>query len=259
MSIIMSIANEKGGVGKTTTTFNLAHAFAGVYGLKVLLIDCDAQACLTDLCNVKALNESGVEINTLFSILTDKCRINQAILTIQKKFHLIPSSLSLANSDLRLASELGREQILLNALSKIKNNYDLILMDCGRSVSMVNVNAFVASDFILIPTPTDYLNFFGLKNLYEIIRKIKKLLNPDLKILGILLTRFVERHKVTKEALRYLESNIQDRIFNTRIKEDVKLKEAPTSKLSIFEYDYNCNGSKSYMNLSQEIYDLILK
>jgi len=260
VSIKIIFSNQKGGVGKTTTAFNIAHGLTKFYNLRVLMIDCDPQSLLTAL--------YGIDINTNYPNLYDlmcedssipiqKSILNKIIFREKKGPHLIPASIVMCSTDINLGSKVGREFILTDKLDNeiINMDYDVIVIDTAPALNLCTLNAFVYGDIILVPTPVDKLNIIGFKELTKIVTEIKKRMNPDLYIGGVIVTRFVERFIISRESITSLKDVLGNKLMNTKIKQTVKINEFPSFNTSIFDYDKDCQASKDYHNLTKEIYE----
>lgn len=243
---IISIANHKGGVGKTTTTASLGSVLAQK-GYKVLLVDLDAQANLTN-----SLLRSEVT-DSIYNALTRKTPL--PCYNINVNLDIVPASLELAQVDLELASRIARERILANLLEEYKQNYDFILLDCPPSLGLMTLNAITASDYVIIPLTAEVLPFTGLKMISNFIMELKKYLNPKVEILGILITRWESTNlsKTIENGLR----NISDKVFKTKIRKNVTIAQAPLEKANIVEYDSKSNGAIDYMSFTDEFIENI--
>lgn len=249
MGKIIAITNQKGGVGKTTTSVNLAAGLAFLKK-KVLLIDLDAQGNSTQAFGI---SKSEIKLSTYDLLLTDLSLSNIVISKKKPPMDIIAATIDLAGADLEMAaSGQGRELFLKNKLQNIKNNYDFILIDCPPSLGLLNMNAMTAADSVVIPVQCEYYALEGLTQLLSTIRLIQRKFNPDLRIEGVLLTMFDVRTKLSLEVQQEVRKYFQDKVYKTAIPRNVKLSEAPSMGLSIFEYDVNSSGAKAYAALAKE-------
>lgn len=244
---IIAVANQKGGVGKTTTAINLSCAL-GILDQKVLLIDADPQANATSGLGILTTNLKSSTVN-LFQGDDD---ITQCVLeTHSPNLKIIPGYIRLAELEINVQNT--NVNRLKEALSKIKSDYDYIIVDCSPSLGYLTLNSFVASDSIIIPVQCEFFALDGLSKLLSTVRSVQKSFNPDLDIEGILMTMHDERLSHNNHVIRELKKHFDDLIFKTIIKRNISLSEAPSFGTSVFDYKASSEGSTNYLNLSREI------
>ena len=250
MAKIISIANQKGGVGKTTTAVNLSGALAYL-GRKVLLIDMDPQGNASRSVGIDAadVNES------LYHVLTGQAQIENVIRpTILRNMFVLPASMELAGADLEIASSFSDKQFRLKKqLDRVSANYDYVIIDCPPSLGLLNVNALVASSSVLIPLQCEYYAMEGLAQLLSTIRKIKQTMNSDIEIEGVLLTMADFRTKFANEVASEIRKFFKEKVYETSIPRQVKLSEAPSKGKTIVEYSVNSKGGVAYIDLAREV------
>jgi chromosome partitioning protein len=245
---VLALANQKGGVAKTTTTLNLGVAFAEK-GHKVLLVDLDPQGNLT---MSQGLNPDTIE-RSMFDVLVHRLAIEQVI--EQREVDIAVSSIDLAGADMALASQIGRERALEKALATIKGRYDYILIDTPPSLGLLTINAFVVSDGVIVPVQTEYLSLRGLVQLENTLTMVRENLNPRVEIVGIVPTMYDKRLTHSREADEILRENFGDLVYNTRIRKTVRFAEAPVKGLSVLAYDPSGEAANMYRDLAREVLD----
>ncbi len=242
----ISLINQKGGVAKTTSTVNIGAGLQKL-GNKVLLIDLDSQANLTYSLGIQAH-----ELDyTIYDILKGDCKFQDVV--IQKEnIDVLPSSLELSGVEIELSGVAGREFLLKETLDSL-NQYDYILLDCPPSLGLLTLNSLVASNEVFIPVQAEYLALQGMSKLIQTVDIVKKRLNGDLDITGIIATRYDKRKSLNKEVIQKIESYFGDKLFKTMIRDNVALAEAPSHGQDIFAYKSDSNGAEDYLNLCKEI------
>ena len=252
MGKIISIANQKGGVGKTTTSVNLA-ASLGVLEKKVLLIDADPQANASSGLGFDP-SDKDLSLYQVFSGLTN---ISDAIKNTESpNLDIIQSSIDLVGIEIELVEEKNREYKLKEMIKDVKNLYDFILIDCAPSLGLITLNALTSSDSVIIPIQCEYFALEGLGKLLNTIKSVQKIHNEELDIEGILLTMFDSRNNICKTVATEIKEFFKDKVLETVIPKNVKLAESPSFGKCIFDYDDNCLGAISYLNLSKELITL---
>lgn len=251
--MIISIFNQKGGCGKSTTAINLA-AYLAKHGKKTLLIDMDSQANST----VGVGIDDEELISSVYDLLNnqefDRENILKVIIeTDYPKLHIIPSDINLANAEITLSSLMSRETILKRILEQIKDLYQYIIIDCPPSLGLLSVNSLVASNYLIIPVDPSYFSMKGIKNLVNSFASIKTNLNPGLEILGILITKFNVRKTISKDIKKTLINSFGDKVFNTVIRIDSKIEYSQDNGKPIINYYEKCHGFEDYTAFGEEV------
>ena len=252
---ICSIANQKGGVGKTTTAHNLAMALVDM-GKRVLLVDLDPQRNLT-----AAMGVGDNDDVTAFSILDGSATMPEATIALSDTLHFIPASKKLYDADVAFATKVGRENLLRKSFTKANSNaaisYDYVLMDCPPNLGLVTVNAFCASHGVLIPVQCEYFGLLGIDQILETMDVVKENLNVHLSVLGIVFTFYDSRKKLNKDVVARIDDDGYGFRFSTKIRDAVALAAAPSSRKSIFQHDGKSYGAQDYKNLALEFVDRV--
>ena len=253
MAKTISFANQKGGVGKTTSAINIASAI-GISGKKILLIDCDPQGNATSGVGIR---KSRIQA-TIYDVLIGRCHASDAIIqTEYKNLSIIPSGMDLAAAELELADIEKRQNRLKDPLSEVSDNYDHILIDCPPSLGMLTVNALTASDGVVIPMQCEYFSLEGLSQIMMTIKQVKKLYNPMLTLTGILVTMYNGRLNLSLQVLDELKKHYADKLFSVAINRNVRLSEAPSYGAPIQYYDKYAKGSSDYDKIAAELMERI--
>ena len=249
MGKVISVSNQKGGVGKTTTSLSLA-ASLGVLEKKVLLIDADPQGNAT----------SGIGINSddfnksSYDVLLNQCEINDSIIkTKSPNLDIIPANIDLVAVEIELVDTNKREHMLTKMIDKIKKDYDFIIIDCPPSLGLITMNALTASNSVIIPIQCEYYALEGLGQLLNTVRLVQRHLNKGLEIVGILMTMYDGRLNLSKQVVKEVNGFFKDKLFKTFIHRNVRLSEAPSFGKPALLYDANSTGAQNYMSLTEEI------
>jgi chromosome partitioning protein len=245
---IIALANQKGGVAKTTTTLNLGVAFAEL-GYRVLLVDLDPQGNLT---MSQGLNPDTIT-RSMFDVLVHRLPIDQVIET--REVDIAVSSIDLAGADMALASQIGRERALEKALAPMKEQYDYIFIDTPPSLGLLTINAFVAATGVIVPVQTEYLSLRGLVQLENTLAMVRENLNPKVSVIGIVPTMYDRRQTHSREADEILRENFGDLVYNTRIRKTIRFAEAPVKGSSVLAYEPSGDAANMYRDLAKEVFD----
>ncbi|MDR0846601.1 MAG: AAA family ATPase [Lactobacillales bacterium] len=247
MAKIVAIANQKGGVGKTTTTINLGACLAG-YGKRVLLVDLDSQGNATTGIGI----QKGSYEQSMFDVIADGVSVKNIILdTCREGLFVAPASIDIAGLDQELGSELHREKRVKIALEEVRDDYDYILMDCPPALGLLTINAFTAADSVLIPVQCEFYALEGLGQLLNSIRLVQKAFNPDLQVEGVVPTMY-NNTNLADDVINEIRGYFTDKLYDTVISRNIKISEAPSHGLSIIDYDPSARGAQEYILLAQE-------
>ena len=249
MGRIIAVANQKGGVGKTTTSINLSACLAEA-GQKVLVVDVDPQGNTTSGLGV---DKNNVE-NTIYEMMLGECTVEESILKdVLENLDVMPSNVNLAGAEIDLIGVDEREYILQKAMEKVRDNYDFIIVDCPPSLSMLTVNAMTASDTVLVLIQCEYYALEGLSQLIHTINLVKQRLNPDLEMEGVVFTMYDARTNLSLQVVENVKENLKQTIYKTIIPRNIRLAEAPSHGVPINLYDPKSAGAESYRLLADEV------
>lgn len=252
MGKVIAIANQKGGVGKTTTAINLAASLA-VLEKKVLIIDADPQANTTSGLNFAPDND---EKRTLYEVMIGQIGVEDALIQTEiGNLHMIPSHINLVGVEIEMLDTEKRETILKRAIAPVRAAYDYIIIDCSPSLGLITVNALAAADSVIIPVQPEFFALEGLGKLLQTIRIVQNGVNMGLTIEGFLITMFDGRTRVHTQVVAQMRERFNDMVFNTIIQRNIRLSEAPSHGKPIILYDIMSNGSTNYLNLAKEVVD----
>ena len=250
MAKIIAVTNQKGGVGKTTTTVNLSACLAAA-GKRVLLVDVDPQGNASS-----GLGRPGQEGKTIYEVLINGMDSREAVTkTCCEQLFLLPASIELAGAEIELVGMEGREHMLKNALKDLTEEYDYIIMDCPPSLGLLTLNALSAAQSVLVPIQCEYYALEGVGQLMNTLQLVRKRLNPDLLVEGVLLTMLDGRTNLGLQVVDEVKKHFRDRVFSTIIPRNVRLGEAPSHGIPIHMYDPRCNGAIAYHELAAEVID----
>ncbi len=249
MGKVISIANQKGGVGKTTSAINLAASLAAIEH-STLIIDIDPQSNTTSGLGI----ESKTVENSIYEVMVDGVKMSETICKTELEYlELVPSHINLVGAEIEMVDRNQREKILLNAVEEVKDNYDFIIIDCPPSLGLLTINSLTSSDSVLIPVQCEYFALEGLGQLLNTIKIVRQHMNPDLEIEGVLLTMYDTRTRLSNQVADEVKRYFDDRVFSSVISRNVRLAEAPSFGKPAILYDASSVGAKNYLSLAREI------
>ncbi len=249
MGKVIAIANQKGGVGKTTTSINLSASLAAK-NKKVLVIDTDPQGNTTSGFGVDKNNLD----NTIYELILGECSIRDCIIAnVVENVFVIPSNVNLAAAEIELIGVNKKEYILKNEVDYIKDDYDFIIIDCPPSLNMLTINSMTAADSVLVPIQCEYYALEGLSQLIHTINLVKERLNPELEMEGVVFTMYDSRTNLSMQVVENVKQNLKQRVYNTMIPRNIRLAEAPSYGKPINVYDAKSAGAEAYLQLADEI------
>ncbi len=249
MGKIIAIANQKGGVGKTTTSINLSACLAEK-GKKVLVIDADPQGNTTSGFGVE---KNDLE-NTIYELILGECTISECVIkNVIDNVSVLPSNVNLAAAEIELIGVERKEYILKNEVDYVKDEYDFIIIDCPPSLNMLTINSMTTADRVLVPIQCEYYALEGLSQLIHTINLVKERLNPDLDMDGVVFTMYDSRTNLSMQVVENVKQNLKQKVYNTMIPRNIRLAEAPSHGLPINRYDAKSAGAEAYMQLAEEV------
>ncbi len=249
MGKTIAIANQKGGVGKTTTSINLSASLAAK-GKKVLIIDTDPQGNTT---SGFGIDKNDLD-NTLYELILGECSIRDCIISnVIENVSVVPSNVNLAAAEIELIGVDKKEYILKNEVDYIKDDYDFIIIDCPPSLNMLTINSMTTADSVLVPIQCEYYALEGLSQLIHTVNLVKARLNPDLEMEGVVFTMYDSRTNLSMQVVENVKQNLNQRVYNTLIPRNIRLAEAPSYGMPINMYDSKSAGAEAYMQLADEI------